>query len=134
MVNEMSANVTPVFPPATAKPVIKITPVIKPTCPNLLPLVEIGTESLNINVSTPVMYPVFHHVSQRSRKFMGTVSSFLVMAYSSRLPLMAQSFLDYHLEKIMDYFFPTSGGAKNRSSMKAFDVVESVCDLFFFLV
>jgi hypothetical protein len=110
-VNEISANVTTLSPSATAKPVIK------PTCPNLLLLV--------VDTLTLVMTLVSHPVSQRS---MDIVFSFLVMTCLYRLPFIAEYFLDHHLKRTINLFFPTP--IRGRS-LKALDiVVESVCDLF----
>jgi hypothetical protein len=128
-VNEISANVTTVFPSAAAKHVIKSTPVIKSTYLNLLRLVEIGTESPTVNAPTLVMSLVSHPVSQRSRKFMNAVFSLLVMVCLHRLPFIAEYLLDYHLKRTMNLFFPTP--IRGRS-LEALDViVENVCDLFF---
>ena len=123
-VNEIFANVTTLFPSATANPVIqpthiikptsviKSTPVVKPTCPNLLRLVE--SERLTVDIPTPVTSLLSHPVCRRSRKFMTVVFSLLLMTFLLGIPFIAQYFLDYRLERIMNSFFPTP----------------SVCDIF----
>ena len=118
-VNDISANVITLFPSANKKPVIK------PACLNLLPPVEIETES-PVNTPTLVMSPV----SQRFRNFMTAIFSVLVMACLHRLPFIAEYLLDHYLKKAMNFFFPTP---IRGHSLKALDVVvENVCDPFFF--
>ena len=125
----ITLNVAAVFPSATAKHVIKSTPVIKSAYLNLLRLVGFGTEGPTVNTLTLVMSLVSHPVSQRSRKFMNAVFSLLVMVCLHRLPFIAEYLLGYHLKRTMNLFFPTP--IRGRS-LEALDiVVESVCDLFF---
>lgn len=112
-VNEIFGDVVTLFSYASPKPVININP----TCPNLLPLVEIETESLSIST------PVTSLVSQHSRKVMFVVFSLLFTACFFGLPFIAQYFLDYHLQKITNSFLPMTS---RRPS-----VDEIVCGLFF---
>ena len=122
-VNEISGDVVTPFPSATSKPVINIIP---PTCPNLLPLVEIETKTERLSISTPVTsIPVMSTIHQRSRKFMIVVFSVLFMTCMFGLPFIAQYFLDYHLKRTMDFFLPM---ATQRPSL------EIVCGLFIYFV
>ena len=113
--NEISGDVVTLFPFATPNPVININP----TCPNLLPLVEIETKLESLSISTLVTSPV----SQRSRKFMIGVFSFLFMSCLFGLPFIAQYFLDYHLQRTTNSFLPMA--TRKRS------LDEIVCGLFF---
>ena len=123
-VNEIFGNVATPFPSATSKPVINIIP---PTCPNLLPLVEIETKTARLSISTPVpSTPVMSTIHQRSRKFMIVVFSVLFMACLYGLPFIAQYFLDYHLKRTTDSFLPM---AIQRPSLD-----EIVCGLFTYFV
>ena len=115
-VNEISGDVMILFPSATPNPVTNVNP----TCLNLLPLVEIETKPESLSISTLVTSTV----SQRSRKFMIVVSSFLFMSFLFGLPFIAQYFLDYHLQKTTNFFLPM---ATRRRSLD-----EIVCELFSF--
>ena len=82
-------------------PVIQKT---NPTCPNLLLLAETDTiKPESLSVSTLV---VTSTVSQRSRKFMMTVFSLLFMSFLFGLGFIAQYFIDYHLQRTVNAFFP----------------------------
>jgi hypothetical protein len=120
-VNEISGDVVTLFPSATPEPVINTTP----SCPNLFPLVEIESKTESLSISTPVMSTV----SQRSRKFMIVVFSFLFMACLFGLPFIAQYFLDYHLQKTTDSFLPPMAIQKPSPD-------EMVCDfsIYFILI
>lgn len=124
-VNEVTANIMPLLPSATAKPAIK------PTCPNMLPLIEI--ERLAVGISSLVNSSLANStvnsaVSQRSRRFMDFVFSLLVMACWVLLPIVAQYWLDNHLPRLVDYFFPQE---TQSQPLKALDVVQIVCGLLY---
>ena len=93
---EISGDVVTLFPSATPDLVINTNP----TCPDPLPLVEIETKPESLSVSTLAMSTV----SQRSRKFMITVFSTLIMSCLFGLPFIAQYFIDYYLQKPTNTF------------------------------
>ena len=97
------------------------TSMIQPTSPNRLPLIE--TESTDDGTSTVIMSTV----TQRSRKFINVMFSLLVTSCLALLPHIARCFLDNHLERIINYFFPT----KTRQPSKGLDIIDIVCGLFF---
>ena len=100
-VNEISGDVVTLLPSATPNPVIQKT---NPTCPNLLLLAETDTmKPESLSVSTLV---VTSTVSQRSRKFMMAVFSLLFMSFLFGLGFIAQYFIDYHLQRTVNAFFP----------------------------
>ena len=115
-VNEISGGVVSLFPSAT--PVINI----HPTCPNLLPLVEVEPKPQSLSISTLVMSAV----SQRSKKLMVIVFSFLFMSFLFGLPFIAQYFLDYYLQRTTNTFLPM---ATRRGSLE-----ETVCGFYFFFL
>ena len=118
-VNEISGNVVTLLPSATPNPVIQKT---NPTCPNLLPLVEIDpTKPESLSISTLVAPST---VSQRSRKFMMTLFSLLFMSCLFGLVFIAQYFIDYHLERTTNAFLPME--------IRRQSIDEIVCDFFFF--
>ena len=113
-VNEISGGVVTLFPSAT--PVININS----TCPNPLPLVEPKPQSLSISTL------VTSAVSQRSKKFIIVLFSFLFMSFLFALPFIAQYFLDYHLQRTTNTFLPM---AIRRQSLE-----ETVCLFYFILI
>jgi hypothetical protein len=110
-------DVVALFPSATPKSVININP----TCPNLLPLVEIETKPESLSISTLVVPTVSFY---RSREFLIAVVSLLFTACLFGLPCIAQYFLDYHLRRTTNFFLAPM--AVQRRSLD-----EIVCGPFF---
>jgi hypothetical protein len=115
--NEISGDFVALFPSATPNPVIDINP----TCPDQLPLVETETKPESLSISTLVTSTV----SQPSRKFMIDVVSLLFMSCLFGLPfqVIAQYFLDFHLERTTNFFLPMATGRRLPDG--------TVCELFF---
>ena len=113
----------PVTPnPVIPNPVIPNPVILKtnPTCPNLLPLVESDpTKPESLSVSTLV---VASTVSQRSRKFMMSVLSFLFMSCLFGLVFLARYFIHHYLQRTM----------KVPTEFRRQSLDEIVCQLFSF--
>ena len=122
-VNEISVNVLTPIPSAVTTLTATVKPVIKPTSPNVLPLVE----TKNLNATVLNLDVIVTSVSRRTRKFTNNACFVLLSICFLLHPYFYQYYIDYHLAKTMNFFFPVE---TRGQSLEAPGVIEVVCVLY----